>query len=82
MIDDHSREALMINIDTSLSARPGTSELDRLIKWRGKQEVIQVNNGHEFTSIVFEAWAWNLERLWRTVLQLLSNMKYQIRLGL
>ena len=57
VIDDHSREALMINIDTSLSARRVTGELDRLIEWRGKPEVIRVDNGPEFTSIVFEVWA-------------------------
>lgn len=57
VIDDHSREALMIIIDTSLSARRVTRELERLLEWRGKPEVIRVDNGPEFTSMVFESWA-------------------------
>lgn len=57
VIDDHNREALMITVDTSLSARRITRELDRLIEWRGAPEVIRVDNGPEFTSAVFDAWA-------------------------
>lgn len=57
VIDDHNREALMITIDTSLSARRITRELDRLIEWRGTPEVVRMDNGPEFTSAVFEAWA-------------------------
>ncbi len=56
VIDDHNREVLMITIDTSLSARRITRELDRLIEWRGTPEVIRVDNGPEFTSAVFEVW--------------------------
>lgn len=57
VIDDHNREALMITIDTSLSSRRITRELDRLIEWRGAPEVIRMDNGPEFTSAVFDAWA-------------------------
>ena len=57
VIDDHNREALMITVDTSLSSRRITRELDRLIEWRGAPEVIRVDNGPEFTSTVFEAWS-------------------------
>ena len=35
VIDDQNREVLMITIDTSLSARRITKELDKLIEWRG-----------------------------------------------
>ncbi len=56
VIDDHNREALMITIDTSLSAGRITRELDRLMEWRGAPEVIRVDNGQEFTSAVFEVW--------------------------
>jgi len=59
VIDDHNREALMVTIDTSLSARRITRELDRLIEWRGEPEAIRVDNGPEFTSAVFESWAKN-----------------------
>jgi putative transposase len=57
VIDDHNREALMINVDTSLSSHRIVRELDRLIEWRGAPEVIRVDNGPEFTSATFEAWA-------------------------
>lgn len=57
VLDDHNREALMINIDTSLSSLRITRELNRLIEWRGAPEVIRVDNGPEFTSANFEAWA-------------------------
>lgn len=57
VIDDHNREALMITVDTSLSSHRITRELDRLIEWRGAPEVIRVDNGPEFTSVAFEAWA-------------------------
>ena len=56
VIDDHNREALMITIDTSLSAGRITRELDRLMEWRETPEVIRVDNGPEFTSAVFEVW--------------------------
>lgn len=57
VIDDHNREALMITIDTSISAHRVVRELTRLIEWRGKPEVIRIDNGPEFTSAAFEAWA-------------------------
>lgn len=57
VIDDHNREALMVTIDTSLSSRRIIRELDRLVEWRGAPEVLRVDNGPEFTSAVFEAWA-------------------------
>ena len=56
VIDDHNREVLMITMDTSLSARRITRELDRLMEWRGTPEVIRVDNGQEFFSAVFEVW--------------------------
>uniref|UniRef100_UPI00197A85EA integrase core domain-containing protein n=1 Tax=Flagellimonas onchidii TaxID=2562684 RepID=UPI00197A85EA len=56
VIDDHNREALMSTIDTSLSARRITRELDRLIG-RGTPSTIRVDNGPELTSATFGAWA-------------------------
>ena len=47
---------LIITIDTSLSARRITRELDRLMESRGTPEVIRVDNGQEFSSAVFEVW--------------------------
>ena len=57
VIDDHNREALMIGIDTSMSARRIARDLDRLVEWRGAPQVVRVDNGPEFTSAVFEAGA-------------------------
>jgi putative transposase len=57
VIDDHNRESLLITIDFSLSSTRIIRELDRLIEWRGVPEVIRVDNGPEFTSARFEAWA-------------------------
>lgn len=57
VIDDHNRESLLITIDFLLSSSRIIRELDRLIEWIGAPEVIRVDNGPEFTSVRFEAWA-------------------------
>ena len=54
VINDHNKEATDSTIDTSLSARRITRELDRLIEWRGTPEAIRVDNGPEFTSAVLK----------------------------
>ncbi len=56
IIDDCNREALAIEIDTSLSAKRVIRVLKRTIAWRGKPKVIRVDNGPEFTSKDFELW--------------------------
>lgn len=57
VIDDCSREALAIEIDTSLSAKRVIRTLEQIIDWRGKPQHIRVDNGPEFTSKDFELWA-------------------------
>ena len=57
IMDEHNREALMITIDTSLSAKRITKELDKRIEWLGTPEVLRIDNDPEFTSAVFESWA-------------------------
>ena len=57
VIDDQDRESLRISIDFSISSPRIITELDRLIEWRGAPEVVRVENGPEFTSARFEAWA-------------------------
>lgn len=57
VMDDYSREALAIEIDTSLSAKRVIRTLDRIIEQRGKPMNIRVDNGPEFTSKDFELWA-------------------------
>lgn len=57
IMDDCSREALAIEIDTSLSSKRVTRVLDRVIQLRGKPKFIRVDNGPEYTSKEFELWA-------------------------
>ncbi len=57
VIDDFNREALNIEIDTSLSSKRITRELDKIIDWRGKPERMRMDNGPEFTSHTFVEWA-------------------------
>ena len=57
VIDDFNREALNIVIDTSISSKRMTRELDKIIQWRGKPKKIRVDNGPEFTSFHFVQWA-------------------------
>lgn len=57
VMDDCSREALAIDIDTSLSSKRIIRILDRIIEMRGKPQVIRADNGPEFTSKELELWA-------------------------
>lgn len=57
VMDDCSREALAIEIDTSLSSKRVIRILDRIIEMRGKPEAIRADNGPEFTSKELELWA-------------------------
>jgi putative transposase len=54
IIDDCNREALAIEIDTSLSAKRVIRTLEQVIDWRGKPAFIRVDNGPEYTSKDFE----------------------------
>ena len=57
VLDDCSREALAIEVDTSLSSRRIIRTLDRVIEQRGKPAAIRADNGPEFTSKDLELWA-------------------------
>lgn len=56
IIDDYNREALAIEIDTSISSKRVIRVLERVIKQRGKPKAIRVDNGPEYTSRNFELW--------------------------
>ena len=56
VMDDCSREALAIEIDTSLSARRIIRVLERVTASRGMPGSLRVDNGPEFTSAIFEQW--------------------------
>lgn len=57
VIDDFNREALAIEIDTSLRASRLLRVFARLGAERGYPAVLRVDNGPEFTSSEFMAWA-------------------------
>lgn len=57
MIDDGTREALAIEIDTFLSSQRVIRVLNRIIDRQGKPLRIRVDNGPEFTSAAFTFWA-------------------------
>jgi len=57
VIDDGSREALAIEVDTSISSKRVIRTLERIIDMNGKPATIRVDNGPEFTSKDFELWA-------------------------
>jgi len=57
VLDDFTRESPAIEVDSSLSAPRVTRVLDGVIDQRGVPESIRIDNGPEFTSRCFVAWA-------------------------
>ncbi len=57
VMDDCTREALAIEVDTSLSSKRIIRTLNRAIEVHGKPAAVRVDNGPEFTSNDFELWA-------------------------
>lgn len=57
ILDDFNREALWIEVDTSLPAERVVRILDTLITWRGCPAQIRMDNGPELISHRLEAWA-------------------------
>ena len=60
VIDVYTRECLVLEVDTSFASRRVTRELEKIVAERGVPEAIRCDNGPEFTSRHFLAWA--LER--------------------
>ena len=56
IIDDHNREALNIEIDTSLPTRRVIRSLRQVIEERGKPDRIRVDNGPAYTSKELVEW--------------------------
>lgn len=56
LIDDYNREALAIEVDTSLPAERVIRVLEQVTQWRGKPKRIRVDNGPEFISIKLGMW--------------------------
>ena len=57
VIDDFNREALWIEVDTSLPAERVVRVLEQLLSWRGKPASIRMDNGPELISQRLESWA-------------------------
>jgi putative transposase len=57
VIDDFNREALWIEVDTSLPAERVVRVLEQLLDWRGKPTRIRMDNGPELISQRMESWA-------------------------
>ncbi len=57
VIDDFNREALWIEIDTSLPAERVVRVLEHLLAWQGKPTNIRMDNGPELISQRLESWA-------------------------
>ena len=57
IVDCFSREALAVEVDTSLTGQRVVRVLQRLLETRGKPQVIQVDNGPEFTGRALDEWA-------------------------
>lgn len=57
VLDDYNRECLLIEPSISLPARRVVQLLARVINEKGRPEMIRVDNGPEFISSTFRAWA-------------------------
>jgi putative transposase len=57
IIDDYSREALWIEVDTSLPAERVVRVLENLLLWRSAPKQIRMDNGPELISQRLESWA-------------------------
>lgn len=57
ILDDFNREALWIEVDTSLPAERVIRVLENLIDWREKPQSIRMDNGPELISHRLETWA-------------------------
>ena len=57
VMDGFTREALEIEVDTNLNGQRVVRVLEKLVQQRGKPQLIQVDNGGEFTGIALDQWA-------------------------
>jgi putative transposase len=58
VLDSFTRECLTIRVGQSLPAPAVTEALEEVISMRGEPQTIQLDNGSEFTSNHFDAWAY------------------------
>lgn len=58
IVDDYTREALWMEVSTSISGQHVTRVLDRLIELRGKPKNLLTDNGPEFAGTALDAWTY------------------------
>ncbi len=64
VVDNFTRESIKITVDTSLSGRRVSKELEQVIEERGKPERILSDNGTEFTSKSILRWCEEQDIRW------------------
>jgi len=64
MIDDVAKEGLAAIADTPISGRRVARELDAVIAWRGRLDLIVSDRRTEFTSNAMLAWAQEHRGAW------------------
>jgi putative transposase len=57
IVDDFTKESLVIEVDTSISGLRVARVLDRIAECRPLPKMIRVDHGPEFTSLALDAWA-------------------------
>jgi putative transposase len=67
VIDDVTKECLAAVADASISGRRVARELDAVIAWRGKPDLIVSDHGTEFTSNAMLAWAQSNRIAWHFI---------------
>jgi len=58
VVDDYTREALWMEVSTSISGQHVARVLDRLIELRGKPKNLLTDNGPEFAGTALDAWTY------------------------
>lgn len=67
IVDDYTREAVAIEVDTSLGGRRVVRVLEQLKALRGLPRQIRSDNGSEFLSRVVDQWAYEQGLQWHTI---------------
>ena len=56
IVDDYTREALWMEVSTSITGAYVTRVLDQLVELRGKPNRLLTDNGPEFAGAALDAW--------------------------
>ena len=67
VIDDVTKECLAAIPDTSISGRRVARELDAIVAWRGRPDLIVSDHGTEFTSNAMLAWSQERRIAWHFI---------------